>query len=452
MISIQRKYERFLRLEDIADPGKLIRARAIYMICLAFCLTQLVNLALMSYSYKAYTFDHTVSLVSCVVMVLVCHLLRYTKRFSLIAAGLSFAILLGIFLASVPDKTGIHTALTPMLVIGAIINGFISGWRAVCLYSVAALAMIWGLYFVSVQTPLFMEVGGAFVYEQRTFQRAVQASLALFMSAIIISMFSRSMHGLFQILEESLEKARNADLAKSVFLANMSHELRTPLNGVIGMNELLLRTELNSQQRQYAEIVGGCSAGLIAIINDVLDLSKMDAKKIELKYEPVNLRELIISLLHLHHPAAVKKGLKLYLQYDQSIPTQFICDESRLRQIINNLIGNAVKFTNAGYVSVVIGGAFAPDGHYQLELKIEDTGIGIAEEDIDSVFHRFAQANNELSSVSAGTGLGLTISSELVRLMGGEIKATSTLGEGTTFHVSIKMKLVDEPPQSVAAA
>lgn len=433
-----------MRLDANSDIGVLMRARAVYLVCFAFVCTQILNLIFMSYTYKAFTLDHAVSLVACFATILITITLRYTKHFGLIAGFYSLLLILGVAMSSVPDGTGIHSALLPLLIAGVIMNGFISGWRMVWIYTISALVFVSYLFTVSIDAPM-IAMGGTGDYAQRTFQRAMQTALALTLCASIVGLFSVNMYKLFKMLEDTAAKAQRADMAKSQFLANMSHELRTPLNGVIGMTQLLLKTPLDDTQRNYAQIVNSCSAGLVTIINDVLDLSKLDAGKVEIKFEPFNLRDLVVSLLHLHQPAAVEKGLKLYLDYDADLPTNFIGDESRLRQIINNLIGNGVKFTDQGHVSVFVKGAFLPEGNFQLTFYVQDTGIGIPQADLGRIFDRFEQVDNRLSSNSVGTGLGLAISSEMVGLMGGTMQIDSVLGQGTTFYFSLEMIVRDAP-------
>lgn len=437
-------YERFLRLHPDDDIGVLMRARAAYVICWAFVFMQVLNFIQMRLVYGEYTLDHTVSILASIVMIAVTHMLRYTKRFEFFAAFYSVLLLSGICLSSMPDGTGIHSALLPLLVAGAIMNGFISGWKTVLTYMLSSLIVITLLYHVSLSAPE-VPLGGTGNYEARTKQRAIQTALALTLCSAIVAMFSMHMYRLFGMLENSVKKAKRADMAKSLFLANMSHELRTPLNGVLGMTELLSRTDLDPVQKKYTNIVSSCSQSLVTIINDVLDLSKLDAGKIEVKFEAFNLRETIISLMHLHYPAAMKKNLKLYLDYPKDLPSEFMGDESRLRQIVNNLMGNAVKFTDTGSVSLYIKGFPTAEGNFQLSIYVKDTGIGIAQKDLKNIFKRFEQVDNRLSSQSAGTGLGLAISSELINLMGGQLEVKSEPGSGTTFYFNLEMIV---PPQA----
>jgi signal transduction histidine kinase len=279
-------------------------------------------------------------------------------------------------------------------------------------------------------------------FETRAFMRAVQTTIALSMVSAGLSVFSVSMHHMFNLLEENIRLAQQADLAKTNFLANMSHELRTPLNGVIGMAGLLKRTDMTPTQEKYVDIIDGCSTGLVTIINDVLDLSKLDAGKAEFHFAPFDLKSMLESLVALNRPAAIDKGLLLELHWPESVPQRIISDESRLRQIANNLIGNAVKFTAEGRIDVMLQSRpiKSHDGLIEICMFVRDTGVGIPNEDIGRVFNRFEQVDNRLSSITTGTGLGLAITQNLVEKMGGQIHVQSHLGEGTIFTVQMPVR------------
>ncbi|HXB05842.1 MAG TPA: ATP-binding protein, partial [Puia sp.] len=275
---------------------------------------------------------------------------------------------------------------------------------------------------------------------------AVLACLFLFCLTCcltLISRLSKKTRQLQSLADHQARLAEEATRTKSLFLANMSHEIRTPMNGITGMSSLLDQTALTREQRGYIDTIRSCSDTLLTVINNILDFSTMESGKIILEQKETDIRLCVEEVLEVFMARALKAGILLHSHIDEDVPTRILTDNGRLRQILINLVGNAMKFTDQGEILVRVFlpstplPPETPPGHTQIGFEIKDTGIGIDPEKFGHLFQSFSQVDPSISRRYGGTGLGLTISDKLVQLMNGHITVESKPGKGSTFTFTV---------------
>lgn len=246
-----------------------------------------------------------------------------------------------------------------------------------------------------------------------------------------------------QKAEEAKVVAEHANQARGDFLANMSHELRTPMNGIIGLSGILVESEMESQQKEFIKAVNSSARNLLILLNDILDFSKIEAGELAMEQIPFDIRQIITQVESLQKPVAEAKGLKMLSEVADNVPAYITGDPSRLQQILNNLINNAVKFTSEGSITLSVSGEKKDENTFTTCISVTDTGIGIAKDKQEKVFAKFQQADASTARKYGGTGLGLAITKDLATLMGGNISIQSEEGKGTTFTVTLPAPIPD---------
>ena len=450
MLGFFNRLERFLGIDPQTAKSDLMRARAVYMMGLAFIATQIISLIAMYHSYDGFTFDHSISLLASILVGATILLLRHSRNFLIYALIYSILIVGGILASALNQNTGINSALIPFLILGIIVNGFICGWRATVTFGAFSLIAIWFLWWVSSNysyTPIF----DVDKFSDRNFQRALQASIATILITIVGAFFSKNMHDAFGELEAGIIAAQASDRAKTDFLATMSHELCTPMNGIIGMNDVLEETALDEDQRELTAVIRDSGRDLQTIIGNVLLFSQLEAGRVSLDNSPFNLSRVLRDEIKPFAVSAKAKGLIFKARMTPSVPIMLIGDKVRTAQIICALLDNAIKFTDQGAIDLLIQGAEEAQGLASLSVTVTDTGIGIAPEHKTRIFERFTQQDGSIKRRHGGTGLGLTIARGLTEMMGGQLTVQSEPNVGSSFTLNITFEMAEDESWKEAA-
>ena len=430
MQSIITAFERWLRIDPARSPMRATRARAIYTLTFVFVGTQLLNLVGMWVDYGRWTVDHAVAIGAMAFSVGMMIVLRWCKKFTAYAFGYVAAMVTGVALSAA--GVGINSALLPVIAWVPFAAGMMAGWRTVLFASGASLALLVWLYWVSMTDPIAVanQTGGEF-------QRLSQATFAVVVAGAMATVFSYGLRTALTSLQATAERARRAEAAKSDFLAQMSHELRTPLNGVIGLSDALAAGDLGDRERALTETIRSSGQSLLAILNDLLDLSKIEAGKLQVEAAAFAPGDLARSVAETWREAGAARGTSVTATVDGA-PDWLLGDELRIRQVLNNFVSNAVKFTEGGAVALSLHATPALDGT-RLVFRVADTGCGIPADRRDAVFEPFEQAGAGTAKRYGGTGLGLPICRKLAGLMGGEVALERSGPGGTVFAFALTL-------------
>lgn len=440
--------EALLRIGSDLPAERVMRLRAVWVVGCMFLGTQVLNMIVMSASYGRLTYDHAIAAFACLVVLATVIAVRWTKQVEVFAAIYSLLLFAGTLGSALPQGTGINTALIPFLTIGPVINAYMAGRRATLIYSALAAVLLGYLFWVSISGPP-QSIEGT---HTRDVNRLAQAAFGLSLSTALSILVSEQVYAALADQRRHAERAMRAEAAKSDFLATMSHELRTPLNGVIGLTDALLQGDLTPHQRSLAGNIRSSGEGLLVILNDILDLSKIEAGKFSIDPQPTDVVALVQGVVAGWQETARAKGITLVAALPPPLAQLVMVDDVRLRQILQNLISNAIKFTAAGQVEVTLRATPVTAQQIDLAMQVIDTGKGIAPAMQPLIFEPFEQGERGTTRQFGGTGLGLSICRRLAEQMGGEVRLERSDASGTVFSVNLRVETAVRGPASLAVS
>ena len=435
------RYESFLRIDASLSAEVRTRSRIIYLTGWLFLGLQILNMGSMLLIYGGWDRQHNIAVGACIVFLLVTHLLRFTKSpwvFGTIYAALPLGAIYMSAMAgsSLTVAQGVDTALLPLLAAAMAFLAYIGNRATSIGYTVAGVVMIYILHRAS----------AAGITDPATqiilYQRALQGAMALILVAIVTATVSHLIYKNLNALEDAVARAKAAEAARADLMNTMSHEIRTPLNGIIAMSDMLSRSELDPDSKASARLIEKSADTLLGLLNEALDRAKGEAvgdADITVAAEPFDPAALMEECCSLFGAASTDKGLWIGTAGTEALPATLVGDAPHLRQVFSNLLGNAVKFTQAGGVRLGAKLGEARDGCTDILFYVQDTGAGIAPEDQARVLERFEQSGSAQTTEAKGTGLGLSICRDLVAAMGGELQLRSEVGRGSLFHFTLRL-------------
>lgn len=393
--------------------------------CFAFGAVLTVYLTLISLAMPGLTPAKLVGGIATGLFLVFAALTRFPKLYGAVGYAFIATAQLTAFLASISNG-GITGYVTPFLIIAPLAAGFFLSLRAAIIFGVSAITLFGGLFWLG-------EIGIVTATPYGEDAERI-ASLILLGTTTILGIIC--VIGFSNATSRMLEEARKADRAKSVFLANMSHEIRTPMNGILGLVDLAQNSAGGAMPQEHVKVVHASATSLIAVLDDILDVSKLEQGAIEIRTEATDLKALCADITKLFSARIASSGVALSFEYDPALADWYTLDPLRVRQVLWNLVGNAVKFTERGHIILRV----LPDDEAgeRLRIEVEDSGIGMTQEAQARIFQRFSQADDTTTRRFGGTGLGLTISREMAELMGGTLGVRSQPGHGSTFWFSFQ--------------